>query len=584
MPCASTPPPVRWERNYISLIDGKLILRLCSRRCVTSSSSSTSTATVKSGHIFHFNFSTFSAAEFLIRCRVKDKVATDTASAFLFCKTKGRAERGRVGRIIHAFMQAAALLLMSICFYSSLSSSSFYFIRISLTWKYPVGLLLLLLLLLLEVIHWAMTMPPPPLQNDDEFLLLLLPFHILMRLLQLQIVAELRECPQQFRDRPLGAGWRRRRRRKRRRLSPPPPIGSRKWAPFPSSDSLSSAPLSRPLQFGSPLQVISLFSSLICIDSLPFLLLGEGMRLSNRFLWFDAVCLSIRITERQSTWCNPLAIQMTSAVMLMPCCSTATKRKRRQLRLLITIRQWFVEEQLVVLMRLFTATRHRQRIDYNKNQQEPIITAAEVGIKLSDWLIYCRVYKYNGERIKILFTRSLVAAGEFVLFVPHRNLRPPASVDVRSNYEKINQVMMTPSIQRLWHNQKRHSNWGIKRRSIHDSTRLGAARLPIDDTKAPSPSRQTIGSSRSNLHRIQVVAEFFLFLLSIDRSTLRMARTARELQRQTERNKLMNEQQEGRKEEEPRIEVVLISGRLKVLTRHIDKCWENDEEEEEERR
>ena len=76
--------------------------------------------------------------------------------------------------------EAAALLLMSICFYSSLSSSSFYFIRISLTWKYPVGLLLLLLLLLLEV--------------------------ILMRLLQLQIVAELRECPQQFRDRPLGAG------------------------------------------------------------------------------------------------------------------------------------------------------------------------------------------------------------------------------------------------------------------------------------------------------------------------------------------------------------------------------------------
>ena len=59
--------------------------------------------------------------------------------------------------------------------------------------------------LLLEVIHWAMTMPPPPLQNDDEFLLLL-PFHILMRLFQLQIVAELRECPQQFRDRPLGAG------------------------------------------------------------------------------------------------------------------------------------------------------------------------------------------------------------------------------------------------------------------------------------------------------------------------------------------------------------------------------------------
>ena len=102
--------------------------------------------------------------------------------------------------------EAAALLLMSICFYSSLSSSSFYFIRISLTWKYPVGLLLLLLLLLLEVIHWAMAMPPPPLQNDDEFLLLPLPFHILMRLLQLQIVAELRECPQQFRDRPLGVG------------------------------------------------------------------------------------------------------------------------------------------------------------------------------------------------------------------------------------------------------------------------------------------------------------------------------------------------------------------------------------------
>ena len=33
----------------------------------------------------------------------------------------------------------------------------------------------------------------------------------------------------------------------------------------------------------------------------------------------------------------------------------------------------------------------------------------------------------------------------------------------------------------------------------------------------------------------------------------------------------MNQQQERRKEEEPRIEVDLISGRLKVLTRHVDK-------------
>jgi len=43
------------------------------------------------------------------------------------------------------------------------------------------------------------------------------------------------------------------------------------------------------------------------------------------------------------------------------------------------------------------------------------------------------------------------------------------------------------------------------------------------------------------------------------------------LQRKTERNKLMNQQQERRKEEEPRIEVDLISDRLKVLTRHVDK-------------
>ena len=56
------------------------------------------------------------------------------------------------------------------------------------------------------------------------------------------------------------------------------------------------------------------------------------------------------------------------------------------------------------------------------------------------------------------------------------------------------------------------------------------------------------------------------------------------MQRKTERNKLMNQQQERRKEEEPRIEVDLISGRLKVLTRHVDKCLENDEKEEEERR
>ena len=62
-------------------------------------------------------------------------------------------------------------------------------------------------------------------------------------------------------------------------------------------------------------------------------------------------------------------------------------------------------------------------------------------------------------------------------------------------------------------------------------------------------------------------AEFSLFFI-IDRLT---ARTTRELQRKTERNKLMNQQQERRKEEEPRIEVDLISGRLKVLTRHVDK-------------
>ena len=101
-PPASTPPPVRWERNDISLVDGKLILRLCSRRCVTSSSSSTSTATVKSGHIFHFNFSTFSAAEFLIRCRVKDKVATASAFPFNAIPNEGRRGEGRGELFMHS--------------------------------------------------------------------------------------------------------------------------------------------------------------------------------------------------------------------------------------------------------------------------------------------------------------------------------------------------------------------------------------------------------------------------------------------------------------------------------------------------
>ena len=168
---------------------------------------------MKSGHIFHFNFSTFSAAEFLIRCRVKDKVATASAFPFNAIPNEGRRGEGRGELFMHSnsflppsdgnsISSGTPLDVYPLLFFPSFFFFLFYSHFIDLD---PDGLLLLIFLLL-EVIHWAMTMPPPPLQNDDEFLLLPLPFHILMRLLQLQIVAELRECPQQFRDRPLGAG------------------------------------------------------------------------------------------------------------------------------------------------------------------------------------------------------------------------------------------------------------------------------------------------------------------------------------------------------------------------------------------
>ena len=133
------------------------------------------------------------------------------------------------------------LLLMSICyFYSTAAAAPFFFF-------FPFySNFIDLASSSLEVIQWAMMMMPRDVPSSS-----FLNSYFVLAILQLQIVAQLRECSQQFRDRPLGAGWRKWRRR----------IGWRSRTPFPPGDSLPPAPLARPLQFGSPLHVIISFLS-----------------------------------------------------------------------------------------------------------------------------------------------------------------------------------------------------------------------------------------------------------------------------------------------------------------------------------